>query len=106
MNAGRFERDRLKIESQSRGRSNKWRKRAMKHLVEESGAEVIAIGKRVYAYKMEDGSTACHKRRFKTQDAANETLRQIAVEPEPRKKPIRAYFCKYCEGWHVTSEQK
>ncbi len=104
MNAGKFERQRVKIESR-KGRSGNWRKRAMHHLVEDAHAEPIKSGNRVVAYQLEDGA-ACTKRRFQTEEIANDTIRQIADEPEPRKKPIRAYFCWACSGWHLTSKEK
>jgi hypothetical protein len=104
MNANEFDRHRQRNEAWSR--SKRWRKRAMQHLVADAGAHVIASGSRIIAYKLPDGTTACFKRRFPTEDAANRTLRQIACEPEPRKKPIRAYPCFECSGWHVTSKAK
>lgn len=106
MNAGRFERDRLRIEEQSRGRSKEWRKRAMRHLVDDAGAEVVSTGSRVIAYRLPSGKQVCHKSKFKTEHQALETLRQIAEEPQNRKKPVRAYACYQCGGWHLTSRPK
>lgn len=106
MNAGKFDRERLRIEAKCKGRGKRWRKKAMQHLVEDSGAEVVSTGKRIIGYKLPDGTTACQKRRFATEDDALDVLRQIAAEPEPRKKPIRAYPCFVCCGWHFTSSPR
>jgi hypothetical protein len=103
MNAGRFERDRCRIESEP-GRSNAWRKRALQHLIRQAGAEPISTGKRVVAYRLPDGKMVCKKRRFQNEQQALDTLRMIAAEHEPRtKQPVRAYACYACMGWHITS---
>jgi hypothetical protein len=106
MNAGQFERQRARIESQSSGRTDKWRKRAFQHLVREAGAEVVSSGRRITSYRLPNGQSVCHKRRFRCEGDALDTLRQIAIEEEPRKKPIRAYACYVCFGWHVTSQPR
>jgi hypothetical protein len=103
VNANQFARARERIEGRS-GRSDKWRKRAFKQLLKEAGAELVSAGSRVLAYRMPNGTTVCHKRRFVTFEAATSVLRQIAAEPAPRMKPVRAYPCAVCRGWHLTSK--
>ena len=106
MNAAQFERERAVIESRSPGRTDKWRKRALAKLVQREGVEVVSTGRRVISYKLPNGQAVCQKRRFRCEDSALDTLRQIAAEHEPRKQPIRAYACFVCLGWHVTSQPK
>ena len=106
MNAGKFERERERIEREGYRRGKRWLKRAMQHLLEDCGATPIKSGNRVIAHRMEEGHAVCVKRRFKTEAQADHVLMQISLEPEPRKKPIRAYYCYCCCGWHLTSENR
>lgn len=48
----------------------------------------------------------CAKRRYPTMEAANDKLDRIERERPRRpgrKLPIRAYKCRRCGGWHLTS---
>lgn len=51
----------------------------------------------------------CVKRRFRDEIAALHALGRIAAAvPDERrpKRPIRAYHCQHCRGWHLTSQEK
>jgi hypothetical protein len=43
------------------------------------------------------------KRMFKTHEAALMLAGELP-DDDGRPKPIRAYKCSYCGGWHLTSK--
>lgn len=47
----------------------------------------------------------CVKRRYRTKQMANAALDVIEEKRNPvgSKRPIRAYRCPFCHGWHLTS---
>ncbi len=48
-----------------------------------------------------------HKMLFKTKDEAIRFIQYNAdcIENETGKRPVRAYYCYDCGGWHVTSSR-
>jgi hypothetical protein len=101
-----FAKRRERIMHQSPGRSNDWRKRAMKQLAAEAGAAVMTNGSRVFSYSLPNGKRVCVKHRYSTHDQATDAMGQMQREPDTRVKPIRAYACHDCRGWHITSKSK
>lgn len=106
MNANKFGRQRAIIEHAKAGRSRAWRKRALAKLAADTGVEQIATGKRIIAYRLPDGRVICVKHRYQNEAAAIDAIQQIARTTGSNKKPIRAYPCYQCMGWHITSEQR
>lgn len=45
----------------------------------------------------------CKKVRFANEEAALFSLKKIQSISKRRIVPIRAYLCKYCKTWHLTS---
>jgi hypothetical protein len=45
----------------------------------------------------------CTKRRFKDHEAADTRIAEIMQEEDGNHKPVRAYLCNKCDGWHLTS---
>lgn len=76
----------------------------MAALMADTGVEAVASGSRVVAYRKPSGRTVCVKRRYQDEQQATDALAQIAATPDQRKKPIRAYACAACRGWHITSK--
>lgn len=105
MTPAQYRRKRDRIEYEAMVRPNRWRKRAMAHLNQEAGAEPLIVGKKVVAHRL-GSRVVCLKQRFQTEDEANQKMAQIAQEPDGRVKPIRAYPCYTCCGWHVTHQRK
>ena len=46
------------------------------------------------------------KRRWGKQSEAVAEMRRIRDRSRRSKTPKRAFFCKLCNGWHLTSEPK
>jgi hypothetical protein len=46
----------------------------------------------------------CKKTAFGSESRAQETIER--VKDKPGRKPIRAYPCKYGNGWHLTAEDE
>lgn len=102
MHASTFNRERRKIERQSRGKHARER-RALQHLVRRVGAAAIIEGNRIIGYRMRDGSVACSKVRYRTDVDAQLDLVRIHRLPNNGHKPIRFYRCPWCHGYHLTS---
>lgn len=48
----------------------------------------------------------CTKKRFTSRAGALFRIAEIMHKGEIREKnPIREYYCKYCGGYHLTSQQ-
>lgn len=48
----------------------------------------------------------CRKKRFRDRIAALMALEKIQAWGSDRgTKPIRAYHCPHCGGWHLTSQE-
>lgn len=106
MTPAQFARARGIIEAKP-GRSNDWRKRAIKHLAADAHATPrYTTGKRVLSYELPNGRCVCIKHRYRTEAQALDAVAQIARETDGRTKPTRAYACFFCMGWHLTSEPK
>lgn len=105
MKADRFARALARIEA-NRERSERWRKRATRHLVEHAGCRVIAYGSKVLRYQLASGECVCVKERYRTEGAANDDLFNIARRPGAHLKPVRAYLCPHCSGFHLTSQAR
>lgn len=102
MNPANFDKHRGRIEHIP-GRSLAWRKRALKRLIADAGVVELKTGKRVTAYRLPCQTVICVKRRYPNEQSAIDALAQIGNEHDGRIKPIRAYPCYRCFGWHLTS---
>lgn len=49
------------------------------------------------------GSSCLKKRRYQTEQKAQEIINKI--HNEGRKTKLRVYFCKFCLGYHLTSKE-
>ncbi len=105
MTPARFAQLRDKINARH-GRSHDWRKRAIKRLMAEAGATTQLTAGRVLSYRLPSGKFVCVKHRYRNETRANEAVQQINLETDGRRKPIRAYPCYFCNGWHITSEPR
>lgn len=105
MTPAQFAKQRGRIEA-APGRTNAWRKRAIKQLAAEAQAIPKRSAGRVLSYQFPSGRCVCTKHRYASEAQANDALRQINLETDGRTKPKRAYACFFCMGWHVTSEPK
>ncbi|WOH61937.1 hypothetical protein [Bradyrhizobium sp. BWC-3-1] len=102
-----FAKRRDRIMHCSAGRSNDWRKRAMKRLAKEAGTTADkTAGGRVLSWRLRNGQHVCVKHRYPDEQFATTAIDQIQREPDGRRKPIRAYACSFCFGWHITSQPK
>lgn len=45
----------------------------------------------------------CLKTTYPTENDAKKVLKQVRQIIQKHKKPIRAYACEKCGGWHLTS---
>ncbi len=100
--ADEFERSRGRI-AVSR-RSAKWKRRALKQLVRESGAVEHYAGNRMIGYRLPRGDVSCLKLRFSTELAASRNLDDcLSLSSVERRNERRAYRCPECKGWHLTS---
>lgn len=110
MRAGEFARRRARIESEMRPGFNRhgkgFRRKALRALVKRAGAAFIVPNGRRIGYRLPDGSVACEKQRFRTEDAANAELRRIAFHASHAYIPVRAYRCEWCDGFHLTSRAR
>lgn len=102
MHASDFNRERRRIERQSRGKLSH-EKRALKQLVARTRAIAIIEGHRIIGYRMPDASVACVKIRYRDESAAVLDLVRIAGMPHHAHKPVRSYRCPWCFGYHLTS---
>ena len=60
--------------------------------------------KRNIGDKFEFWAKSClHKRRYRTMQVAEEMINRIH---KLRSVELRAYFCKYCLGFHLTHTKK
>jgi hypothetical protein len=104
MNVGKFTAQRERI-AWMPGRSNAWRKRALAMLVRRSGAtERHADGGKLVSWQLPSGRIVCVKKRYSTEFKAAEAMGEMHREHDNRRKPIRAYACYHCLGWHLTSQ--
>lgn len=103
MNAGAFTRKRDRIES-TRGRSEKWKRKAIAHLAREAGAVEFRHGGKVKSHRFEDGRVICTKHRYRTQDDAETDLANILARPGTHQKPSRSFHCPHCQGFHLTHQ--
>lgn len=104
MNAAEFARRRGRIEHQA-GRKHSWRVKAMRQLVNDAHAILVVAGGKIVGWHLPSGETVCMKQRFRDEGAATFQLGQIARTDGARlKRPVRAYACQFCGGWHLTSK--
>lgn len=84
-----------------------WRKRnqAMHRLVAESRAAIVTNGTRVAGWRLPCGTMVCVKIRYATREAADLELKMVrAMFTGGHRIPTRAYACRHCHGWHLTSQ--
>ena len=105
MNGRSFAQKRARILAQ--GRSDKVTRRAIAHLAREAGAEPVIIARKTVGYQMRSGVTVCDKRRYATEGEAVLELYNVQAfaHLSATKKPVRAYACPHCRGWHMTSQK-
>lgn len=107
MNARGFARQRAKLEMRHHGAALR---KAMLHLVREARARVMVVDGKTVGYHLPSGEVVCIKRRFRSEEAAlgeiTGAVRFVPVNPEGQRRPVRAYRCPYCRGWHTTSRAR
>lgn len=101
MNAGEFARKRARITT-TRGRSEKWKRKAISHLAREAGAVEFVHGGKVKSHRLNDGRVLCVKHRYRTEGDAADDLARIAALPGTNQKPVRHFHCPHCQGFHLT----
>lgn len=104
MNAGEFNRRRERIDREP-GRRPAWRKRALQQLIREASAACVIVDRHLVGWKLPNGQTACLKRRYICEATALFGLVMIRRAEGCHTKPVRAYPCPHCSGWHLTSQQ-
>lgn len=104
MGASRYERDRKRIIVESQGRSQGWKKRALKRLNDEQDLYVVRRGGKVVGVRQRDSDLViCRKKTFHVESDALRAIEQAALMGGSNRKPCRAYQCFHCSLWHVTS---
>lgn len=101
-----FRRKRDRIEGECIRRSKGWRKRALAQLVKEARGEVLLSNHKAIGHRLGGGHIVCVKQRYTTEAGAVNAINEIAREPDGRQKPIRAFSCHRCGGWHLTKQPK
>jgi len=43
---------------------------------------------------------------FVSEKSADKEIKRIRKRPGKYKKPCRAYLCEFCNGYHLTSQDK
>lgn len=105
MNAGQFVTRMARIENEPR-RSRQYKRRALKALMREAGAERIFNGDKLTGWRLPNGQTVCSKWRYRSEDAAASALATIQANPLTERIPQRYYPCPFCRGWHLTSQHR
>lgn len=72
---------------------------ALKKYIEDN-IERIVNG--MYGYVNDDN--ACKKITYANEKIAKSVLNDISIVKQDHKKPVRAYQCDKCTGWHLTSK--
>lgn len=104
MNAGKFARKQHRI-GQKQHRSNRWKKRALRHLASEAKATPRYTGARLVGWQLPDGSVVCKIARYPSLGKAEAALTRIWTPGDNREtRPHRAFLCRFCSGWHLTAE--
>lgn len=103
MNPAEFSRSLARIK-QRRGRNAAWRKRATRHLLAEAGAVPVERDGRLLGYRLPRSNFVCVWARYKHRDAANDALWEIERMPGSLVKPVRAFQCDFCFGFHLTAK--
>lgn len=106
MSPAEYARRRARIAAEAYHRPASWHKRAMKRLNAEAGAVALVVSRKIVGHRLPGGRVVCLKQRFRDEAQALAKLAQIAKEPDGRVKPIRAFPCYSCCGWHLTSQDK
>jgi len=102
MNATEFARRRGRIEHQG-VKKHAWKVKALRQLVNDARAVLVTVEGRVVGYRLPNGQVVCAKQRYKDQDTALRHLDMIQLCDGTHQKPVRAYPCPQCRGWHRTS---
>jgi hypothetical protein len=103
LNAGEFAKKRGRIAS-ARGRSEKWKRKALGHLAREAGAVPFIRGGKVKSHRFEGGQVVCEKHRYRSQAEADADLANIQARPGAHQKPTRSFPCPHCRGFHLTHQ--
>jgi hypothetical protein len=105
MNASEFARKRSQIERRAQGRES-FRRKAMGHLVRESGAEPVMANGRLLGWRLPCGSVVCVKQRYRDAIGAENELARIRRFNSGGHIPVRVYRCEWCHGFHLTSQAR
>ncbi len=73
----------------------------LKKYIEENIGRFPGISIFVFKHTNEFVPFICEKRTYPTKKAAMDSIAQPTKQQ--KKKPIRAYECEKCSGWHLTS---
>lgn len=101
MKAATFIREKALIEK-GRGRTASWRKKALAALMREAGAQLAVVDGQVIGHRLASGQIVCTRVRFKTWEAAQDQLEQIALTDGTHVKPNWWHPCPHCRGWHLA----
>lgn len=105
MNAGQFAKRRARLEQET-GRRKGYAGKALKALIREAGAVTIVRTGKAVAWRMRSGQVVCRKRRYDSEEQAQDALEAVQRDPRTPKIPGRLYSCPFCHGYHLTSQPK
>ena len=98
MAASKYERDRKRIILESQGRSQGWKKRALKRLNADQDLVVVRRGGRIVGVRQRDSDLViCRKKSFNVEsDALRGPSTRCTLMSGTNTKPCRAYQCWHC----------
>ncbi|WP_342627548.1 hypothetical protein AAC691_15450 [Nguyenibacter vanlangensis] len=99
LTANSFRRELARIETRG-----KYVTKATRRLMRRHGVAAIYSKGKLRGYRLPTGEQVCVKARFPTEDAARAELDTISRLSPRDHKPVRAYECPLCKGWHLTSQ--
>lgn len=48
----------------------------------------------------------CNKKIYSKKEAATALNHNKSAKTFRKKRPVRYYYCRYCDGWHLTSMKR
>lgn len=106
MNAGEFAKRRARIEQEAWRRRGGYLSKAMAALIREARAALVIVDGKHVAWKLPNGQAVCRKQRFPSELDATTALSSVQRCPRTGKIPHRVYQCPWCDGWHLTSQNR
>ncbi len=105
MNAAEFARRRDRIEFECHGRGKRYAK-CISHLVRDARAAIVVMERKIVGYRLPNGQIVCMKSRYKDEAQALDSMGHIQADNVGHRVPVRAYYCRRCFGFHLTSQQR